>query len=318
MDDPPPQLPEPLPADSNPTGFKTLSEKLKRRTTDLVAVAILAVGCIAVGAKLGRWWKQSPGDLAVPANSVPQFTRWGEAGNGVSFEFGDLNYAIHHRIISGDASSAAKQLERIAIAQLANAAWPATPPAPAERKLLAELQKVSASRTLSTGESLYRIGSDLPMLILTKPLPADSLSKQTADNRVVCWARAFPQAEDQWMVFLFSPVKGTHSVKAASQAIPLPPGCRRIQSLRDAGGQSCVGFRGPGPLLNWQRHFGNWFRNRDWQPIHAWSKTESAWTATFESSPAERRAEIWLHRQANGAWEGMVYTARVSNRGGEQ
>jgi hypothetical protein len=94
----------------------------------------------------------------------------------------------------------------------------------------------------------------------------------------------------------------------------LPAGCRRIQSLGDAQGQSWQGFHGPGPIQDWLRHFDDWFQQQNWQPLRPWSKTGSTWTAAFQSAEAGQQAEIWLHQKTDGEWEGMAYSAPLNGK----
>lgn len=304
MVDPPPSPSEPASPDSSGIGFGALARKLKRRTTDLLALAIIAIGLLAVGAKISRWWKQSPQDVIPPQTISSKVAPWGDAG--VSMEFGQLNHALFRQFISGDANAAREQLEEISIGQLSKVSLAPNPPSLSEKKLLKELGNVPVSRTLPTGESLYRIGEDLPLVIVTRLFPEPGKDQSLESHRVVCWARAFPQSENQWLVVLFHPIDGSAQPSPAESGIPLPPGSERIQSLSDASGQTWIAFRGAGSILKWQRHFDQVLNDQSWDSLRSWQSTGSGWTAAFRSKDQTQRAEIWFTIDAEGICEGML------------
>lgn len=303
-----PQNSQPDPAAPGPQGggYAVIAQKLKSRTTDLLALAILAIGCLAIGAKVAQWWKQSPEDVNHPQLATPQTALWGQAGTPVTMEFGELKQALLRQVITGDAASAGEQLEQIAVGQLPKVSLAPDPPSAGELKLLEELQNVTASRILPTGESLYRIGEDLPMVIITRSFPDKSDEKSPGGSRVVCWARAFPQDEDRWGVILFHPIDRTSPSDAGEEIIPLPMGSERIQSLSDAKGQSWTAFRGTGPIMQWQLHFDRAFQDRNWDRILPWSKTGSGWNSAFETPEKTHRAGIWLMVNTEDVCEGML------------
>ena len=300
------QTPRDAAADEQPPGFAKVSQTLRRRTTDLLALAILAVGLLAIGGKVSRWWGKSPEEAAPRAQNPPRPLAWGAGGEGVSMEWGDLEYAIHRQRLTGDAETVGGRLEDLVISYVPKITPPEFPPSDAEVKLLSELKTIPASRSLDSGTRLYRLGEHLPMILLTR-LVGDS-------RRVVCWARAFPQSQTEWMAFLFYSAKTDATQAAPFQQIPLPEGSQRIQSLHEKGQRSWIGFKGPGPARDWQSHFDDWFAEADWKPIREWSQTPSGWTAAYQSADEKQRADIWLNRQTNEEWTGMIFVERLPNR----
>ncbi len=300
-----------------PAGFAKIARSLTRRTTDLLAVAILAVGLLAVGGKLTRWWNTSPEDVASNIPPLPQTRPWGAGGQGVTLEWGDLDYAIHHQMVKGDVSSAAEQLEQIALGRFVEIRLPRHPPSRAELNLLAELEKVPPSRTLPSGEAVYRFGPELPMVLITKPDTRSSESDDSPSSRVVCWARAFPKSAEDWMVIVLLAAESQSSDSRNEADIPLPAGCRRIQAIHDAGGSSWLSFRGSGPVRDWQVHFEDWFAKQNWTMARPWSNTGGTWTAAFVSPQINQRADVWLNDHPNGSGEGMVLREIVSSASAE-
>lgn len=312
-----PQNPKPDPTTPNPTGggYAAIAQKLKSRTTDLLALAILAIGFLAIGAKAARWWKQSPEDVGTPQAAAPELAQWGQAETPVTMEFGQLNQALLRQVIIGDAASAGDQLERIAVEQLPEVSLASKSPSLAEQKLLEELGDAPVSRRLLTGESLYRIGDDLPMVIITKSFSGTSQEKSQDSSRVVCWARAFPQDENQWVVILFHPTDRLAATNTGEGTIPLPTGSEQIQSLRDADGRSWIGFRGAGPIQDWQSHFDHAFQERNWERIRPWSNIGSGWVGAFQSPEKMQRAEIWFSVNAEDVCEGMLLREPIPSGG---
>ncbi len=298
-----------LPAEpETETGFKSLSQKILSRTTDLLGVSILAVGLLTVGGKLSRWWNTSPTEIsAVPATSLPEVHAWGESGQGVTMDWGDTGQVFHHQEIAGDTASIAERLEKIALANLASASIPQGSPSDREMKLLSELAKVNPSEILSSGESLYRIGEGLPLLVITKP------EEGTTKHRVMCWARAFPKSPARWLVVLIFASDSKTKSAVGKVSIPLPRGCKTIQRLHDANGRSWVSFRGAGPVAEWRRHFDIWFANQNESRLREWTLTESTWAAGYQIKQRNQQAEVWLHPHPKGDWEGLLILEPLSS-----
>ena len=292
-------------AEESPAGFRRLARQITRRTTDLLAIAIVTVCLLAIGGQVSQWWQTSPDDVS-PSN-VPGYTgtAWGAGGTPVSLEFEGLAFTLRRQTVAGDEQAAAEGLMSAAREIAAGNAAPAGEIEKSERALLEALRALEPADEVGTSR-IYRFDLPLPMVLVTRrdsseddgraakeraerqdPLtpPGSPLSTRAeeAAERVVCWGRAFPVGETSWRLFLFhSPHSGAASAGAGD--IPLPPRSRRLHSIRDHSGLCWIGFTGAGSPRQWMRFFDGSLAERGWERTSEWRIDDRSCAARFISA----------------------------------
>lgn len=270
-------------SETKPTGIRRLAQRITRRTTDLLAIAIVAVGLLAVGGKLSNWWSTEPAtDIApLPASSP----KWGMGGDSVTLEFGDWPWALEKRVIAGDAKEATATLEST-VQRLAKTVGVPGPLNDAEKKLLAALAKAEVANRTRDGITMYRMGQSLPMMIATRIENPDG----DRTTRVAGWGRAFPIDNGNWMIYAFSPT-GESTTSTGDIDIPLPPESRKVHALKDQTGRGWIGFEGEGPFSLWAAHFTK-LAATQWQTAQPWTEHPTGWTAVYRKGTSAIRIHI--------------------------
>ena len=302
------------PSESAPRDFAALARRISSRTTDLLAVAILLAGGLAIGGSLMDWWRSEP---PVASPSLPPASPWDDP-SGVDLDFGGADWSVHRQTVRGSAADAANAvLARLRgiVSETETAALP--PIDDAEAGLLEQLPNWSPVESSSQG-NIYLIGGPIYWVIATRTLDPIGESIQTgggveprrsADEgeRVVAWGLALPQPEDVWTLYLIRH-QSSRSQPAGSADFPLPAGARR--SLRIAGAQgaelSC--FHGVGPVSDWTSQFDAALAERGWLRSGDWLRDDDSATAVFaqHSDGVYRSATILIVRDANGTWRGVI------------
>lgn len=290
------------PPASVPRDFGTLARRISSRTTDLLAVAILLVGGLAIGGSLMDWWRAEP-PVAFPAS--PPASPWDDP-SGVDLDFGGSDWAVHRQSLRGSPSDAANAILariRTILAEAENASLP--PIDEAEAGLLQQLPNWSPVETSPEGR-IYLIGGPLYWVIGTRSISHDE-SDGTPTERVIAWGLALPQPDDAWTVYLIRH-QSARSPELDAADIPLPEGAAR--SLRIAGGAggelSC--FHGRGPIDTWIGDFDASLPDRGWQRIGSWLRDRDSASAVFERRDDDDRltASIMIVRDAAGTWRGVI------------
>ena len=121
----------------------------------------------------------------------------------------------------------------------------------------------------------------------TRSVPA-TLRTNLAEppSRVVIWGMAVPAAGKAWTLYVFQPGGRESGRGNGGDEIPLPPGGRRLASIRGGEGGSITAFVAADDLGSAARQFfDRWFAEHGWTATVAWRQTSAGWQARFESSP---------------------------------
>ena len=103
---------------------------------------------------------------------------------------------------------------------------------------------------------------------------------------MIIWGLAVPTGEDGWSLCVFQPESHPSEGASGSTDVPLPPGCRRMLSLRAANGGGITAFSGPDRPDEWRRFYDQWSARQGWRPVGAWQPIGAAWYAKF--APPDR------------------------------
>ncbi|MFQ5730780.1 MAG: hypothetical protein ACE5KM_02375 [Planctomycetaceae bacterium] len=296
-----------------PPSFGGVAKRIRSRTTDLLAIAIIVIGGITVGTRVSGWFaedeSQGPGPSAVNAVGGPGVALGDEP---LTLDFGGLPYRMHRSVVKGDRKAAIRQLLKKCRELGTASRRPTSPPSTAERKLLAKLVGHEAVQALPDGGRLYRFDGPVTMVSFTRPdQPTESRDKCASESRrVVCWGLAFPvlAGEKQWTLSLFTPAGQTPTADDLPE-IPLPTNARAILTIR--GNQSAWRtFRSGEDLATVRRFYESMFESERWSLRE--SNSAPAWTAVFvKNSKAGRfRAEVHVSQEHNDATSGVLFVTR--------
>lgn len=275
------------------TGFGALSRKIRSRTTDLLAVAIVVAGGVTVGSQFASWWAIDEGALGTPMAANTNLN-WGAGGTPVSLEFGDQPFQLERQAVRGDRETVFARLidKCTGVAQQTRAV--STDFLPAEQKLLGLLQRQTPVREQQGVWRVYRIERPMTLVIATRTMqrPVDSsgtghdvsdLTPQPDQpyRRVVCWGMAQPSREGLWVLFTMRPTVPSSEPRLQSGQVELPDGARKILSLRDASGGALTAFEGEAVAEDWKSWFNVWFSRRGWRASQRWVESPAGWSAAF-------------------------------------
>jgi hypothetical protein len=292
--------------------WSDLSRRIARRTTDLIAIALLLAAGLTIARRVVVWWKTEPGDLRADPEYVyssDALAPWGIAPGGTALDLGELPLSLHREALRGAKSNALDRLRgecRTTLVEADGALLDALPPvSESESRLLTQLAAQPAAESGPNDRwALYDVPGPLPMVLgVHRGLPPD------ATPRVVSWGLVLPLGEDAWSILRVTP-QGAGSGPADRLPVSLPADARRGLALRDSLGGSLVTFTGTGPPAAWRRHFDQLAEDNGWTIAAIWRTDPAAWSAawilTREGEP--QRLDLQLTRTDAG-WSGLVNIA---------
>ena len=317
-------------ADESPGGFRRLARQIVRRTTDLLAITIVTVCLLAVAGHVSHWWQASPEEVS-PSNA-PGYTgtAWGAGGTPVSLEFDGLAFTLRRQMVEGDEQAAAGGLMAAAREIAAGDAVPAGKIHQSEGALIEALGEIEPAEEVGSFR-IYRFDLPIPMVLVTRrmlsesgegraregserqePLTLPGLSRRAEEvaERVVCWGRAFPVGDRSWRLFLFHSPEGG-AARAGARDIPLPPGSRKLHSIRDHSGLCWIGFAGEGSPRQWMRFFDRSLAERGWEHTSEWRIDDRSCAARFTSAgDSAGTVDVHVSTAGQGQLSGMMAVAR--------
>ena len=307
-DSPLPSFIPPAPAKRDaPKGLGGLARRITSRTTDLLAIAIVLIGGLAIGRQTLIWWGEEPPTIGA-APSAELSSDWGRDGAPVAIEFGDLRGRLLRQAIEGDVEEARHAGLEQCLQLVDRTAFPSTPPDAAELRILLLLASQKPMLEQAGDWRLYVVGGGLTMLVGVRSVPGEPATvtkseDERARERVVCWSFAVPVAHNQWSVYTFAAADAPDA-RPLCEA-PLPGGAKRILSLDEADRGSLLAFEGEGPPEQWAREYQKWFESQGWTLVAPW-QTGDLWGATYRAPDRNLVAEVRFSRGKDRRWSGIV------------
>ncbi len=276
------------------TPLARLGRQIRRRTTDLLAIAILCVGGLMVGGRLSEWWKTSPDQVVSPglieADATPGF--WGSSGRPVTLEFGSFPQALRRQTVRGSHQQATQWLTAWCRENVQQAEPSTQEVTEDERRLLRQLQSLKPVAESPNRGRVYRIDHPMLMVLGTRTGPNANESSTSTNDRVVCWGFAFPQGPDVWSLLLSSSASAAQRLSPLPEVV-LPRGCTRILTLRNDAGDALSTFEGAVTIDAARTAFDRAFEERGWYVANLWQHREGRWTARFASPASDRPTTGW-------------------------
>jgi hypothetical protein len=293
----------PSPPAQPPPSFGSLAKKIRGRTSDLLAIAIVVIGGLAVGSQVSRWWDKA-GD---PDGDTLKNVGTDAAGFGerepLTLDFGNSPYSMIRNVAQGDRKTATQQLVDECLSTAKTARFPDHAPSPAENKLLA---RITTEKPLLQGDGwrLFRVDGPLTMVSVVRE-PTSRPGDANAAPRVVCWGLAFPAGEQRWVLYRFVSAGGATQTGFAER-IPLPASAAPLLTLR--GGNSLWRtFRSAEPVDSLRAFYAGWFRENRWTMTNSSGK----WTAVFTKD--RLRAEVRISAQGPRGCTGVVVVTNMTS-----
>ncbi|HUG92894.1 MAG TPA: hypothetical protein VML55_18780 [Planctomycetaceae bacterium] len=295
------------------TGHGTISRRIARRTTDLLAISLVLVAGLGLGRQIVSWWRSEPAPAGAAAD-VTASSPWNAQGVPLTLEFGDLPFAVERTPVTGTRETVAERLAEACAVRADSTDAPAIAVNPAEQRLLDALAGLEPVRQRAGRWQVHLV--DGPVLISVASRDAnnavpDPNGPASAPRRVVCWGLAFPTDNDQWTLYTFRPVEAPARASAGEAAACLPPGSRRILSARAADGGSLTAFEGTGTLETWKQSMETCLNQAGYHAIGESRLPSSGWNARFASSDGRSTViDVHVFRSTAGTLSGMITTTR--------
>jgi hypothetical protein len=308
------QVGKPLPQ----SGFALVAQRISAWTTRGLLTLIILIAGLGFGRQVLRWWAADDNPAGGAYRPDPADGGLGDPSHPHVIQFGDQPWSIRRQSLAGTTATAADGLRGVCRELIGGQArLPIGQPEQAERDLLAKLQDRRPIEQEQGKWQLYELSEGLPMVVGTREMPAPSSAvggsglAQTT-RRVVIWGLAIPAGLEAWTVYTFQPVSSSDSLPGEGPEVPLPPGSRRLVSLRTADGGAIAAFAGPEQPDAWVEFYRAWSVRHDWKPVQDWQRVGSRWHARYTSATGE--PPTWIDVQfgpdGRGQYTGLVVITR--------
>ena len=289
-------------------GWEGLSRRIARRTTDLIAIAVIAIAGVTIAQRLVVWWKTDPADtLANPevVFSSDALAPWGVGSDGAALDLGDAPLTLHRKVTPGTREEAVKKLLEECTTYLAESTEtviivPAV--TPEESRLLERLREWPLAGAADDHRwAVYQVDGPVAMVFGTR-----ITNEGGAAVRIACWGLVMPSFDNTWTLLRITP-RPTAASASAADAIPLPQNCRPGLAVRDDVGGQLITFSGGGPPDSWGTHYDALALERDWTLLADWRTESNSWSAAWSagSGVAAKRIDLQFTRTEQG-WSGLL------------
>ena len=259
-------------------GFGLLAQRIARWTTNLLATALVIVGCVV----LGRHYLDWSGDPAAPSAALVSADS--TIIHADLLEFGDEEFSLTRRIVTGSRAGAMKSLRSVCRETVADA--PTAKETETERLLLAQLVGRRPREQQPGAWEIFEFAGAFPLVLVVRPASPEKnpSSKQKgvaqARRRMVAWGMVTPAGGKSWSVYLYRRAATDREETPGVPKIALPSDAQRTLTLRTVGG-TMIGFRGKGPCGHWRVFFDRWFGQRKFDRSGDWYQRGGVWHASF-------------------------------------
>jgi hypothetical protein len=318
---------------------------VSRWTTNLIVSGMILVLALGLGREIVCWWRVDPAAVAPGVGALDLGSS--DPFGPFTLEFGDAPYTIEQQAGRGDRKQAIEQLLAGCRIAAERGHLPTEPPAEAEQRLLestAALEPLEVYRPQAgtlAGVRFYGPAAGLPLVVgvasidlpaapptAAQSLPAAADSSKAAQksapqpaagsqlgasrDRVLVWGIAAPAGPQAWSLYTFRLSQPSAIPLADMPSVRLPPASARTMSLRDARGETLVGFAGHGATEDWRGFFAADLGRASAVLADKWQLTGGVWHARYvlpAAGPADKgptTVELQFGPDPDGRLSGLV------------
>lgn len=303
-------------ASKSPGPLGRLAVTMRRRTLDLVAIAILVVAGLTFGSRIAHWWDRDAEPVLATGSEDPTLT-WNEPGEPIEIVLGDSDFVLQREILEGETEVVVEQLLDQTLSLAESAPSPEVPPDEAERHLAESAGRLEPSRKSDDGQ----VSVHLSMLPLPTAIGLRRESGSEGDDapaRAVCWGVLLGGADGTWTAY-WSQRRSATEERASDSTIELPRDATTTLRVLDSKGTGLLGIRGPGTAEQWRNHFDSRF---DGEAVRStgWAESSGNWTAAFDvidAADGPRTISITIVAREDHCEALIEIRELVTNRSGE-
>ena len=318
---------------SNDSALHKTARQISKRTTDLIAIAIVTIGVLTVSGRLTEWWKTEPTSITSPSASAAVSAgapvHWGAGESAVSVLSGEHAVQMERRVIFGD-QDRVDGILRDRLVELAELQSSHTEPtvgiksssqtaadakfARQEERLIKLLKNVAPFERKSGHWNLYRLDqTEYPLpgsFIIATRCESSEKGQENAES-LAAWAIATPSSPTQWTSFVLTPTEAEG--KRNHPATPLPADSRLLISLRTNSHDELTVFQrvdaAQPDIGRWSREVSTQLTATGWHEARARQQSETSAAVRFERSATDKREsnlaiEITISLAADGKLTG--------------
>ena len=339
--------------ESAPPSFASVARKVSGWTTNLLATGLILVLALGLGRQLVGWWRIDPNQALPPLPTDQLGPGSTDPTAPYTLEFGDSPFSIDERTVHGDRAEAAGQLLAACRLAATESSAPAEPPAAAEKKLL-ETVRLLEPLEVAGEVRLYGPETGFPLLVAVAPAPqaaqldSPPIGPKSAENRtenapesaapaaddaaaaqlgasrdrVLVWGMAASAGDQVWSLYTFRLGQRRAAPAVQVPSVSLPPGSHRTMALRDARGETLLGFAssdangsnsgGSNASGNtaeaWRRSFAEELKRTGWQVAEDWQLAGDVWHARYARGELSQRwtIDVQFGSEPGGQSSGLV------------
>lgn len=299
------------------SALRKTARHISKRTTDLIAIAIVSIGVLSVSGRLTEWWQTDSASVASPVVSANQTAglpvQWGAGESAVSLLAGEHPVSMERRVVYGD-QDRVDGILRNRLVKVLETEFSTAEPRPdsdlaagfaeqvdtkfaeQEQRLIEMLQNLTPFATRKDQWNLYRLDdADNPMpgsfLIATR-ISTD----RTKTESLAAWAIATPSGPEKWTSFLLTPANADRTKNRHVTPIPFD-GQLLISLSADTHDELTVFQRfdaSPTDVRKWADDLSSRLLAAGWQQSRAWQQSETSTAARFEERTTQQHRAMEL------------------------
>jgi len=281
------------------------ARQISKRTTDLIAIAIVTIGVLTVSERLIEWWHTEPTSIASPyasaAISAGSPVQWGVGESAVSVLSGEHNVQMERRVLLGN-QDRVDGILRDRLVAIAESKSSRISPAAGngnsnqtassltfprqEERLIKLLEDLAPFESKDGRWALYRLDQT------ENPIPGSFLiatcitTGQAKMESLAAWAIATPSSPTRWTSFVLTPADADGDCN--QPATPVPVDGRLLISLRTNSHDELTVFQRvdavASDISRWSRDVSSQLTAAGWHETRPWQQSDNSATARFERS----------------------------------